>query len=81
MSLKMLRNFNVDNRVALITGGAGLLGREHAIALLEIGAKVYLGDVDTIGLSKVVSDLNLLYPDMVFTVPLMLPTSFCEGCS
>ena len=62
MSLKMLRNFNVDNRVALITGGAGLLGREHAIALLEIGAKVYLGDVDTIGLSKVVSDLNLYIP-------------------
>jgi len=29
--------FEVDGRVALITGGGGLMGREHALALLEIG--------------------------------------------
>ena len=29
----------------VITGGAGLLGHEHAIALMELGANVYLLDV------------------------------------
>ena len=31
---------------AIITGGAGLLGREHAVALAEIGYKVFLFDID-----------------------------------
>lgn len=35
---------------AIITGGAGLLGREHAIALAEIGYKVFLFDVDFVSL-------------------------------
>ena len=34
------------NRSALITGAAGLLGKQHAIALLEIGFKVVLVDVN-----------------------------------
>lgn len=36
--------FDLNNRVALITGGAGLLATEHAIALADYGAKVYLSD-------------------------------------
>ena len=38
--------FDLRDRVALITGGAGLLGTQHACALAEIGAKVIIADID-----------------------------------
>lgn len=41
----MLNKFNLHNKVALITGAAGLLGIEHAAALLETGASVILTDL------------------------------------
>jgi NAD(P)-dependent dehydrogenase (short-subunit alcohol dehydrogenase family) len=40
-----LNKFNLTGKTALITGGAGLLGREHAAALLESGATVVLTDI------------------------------------
>ena len=42
----------MNNRVALITGAAGLLGRQHAIALLELNFKVILVDINKKELSK-----------------------------
>ena len=38
--------FNLTGKTALITGAAGLLGMEHAAALLESGAQVVLTDID-----------------------------------
>ncbi|WP_153799440.1 SDR family oxidoreductase [Foetidibacter luteolus] len=38
--------FNLEGRVAIITGGAGLLASEHALALTAFGAKVMLADVN-----------------------------------
>jgi NAD(P)-dependent dehydrogenase (short-subunit alcohol dehydrogenase family) len=37
--------FNLSGKTALITGAAGLLGKEHATALLESGAQVVLTDI------------------------------------
>lgn len=42
---KSLNKFNLTGKTALITGAAGLLGREHAAALLGIGATVVLTDI------------------------------------
>ena len=36
--------FDLNDRVAIITGGGGLLASEHAIALTDFGAKVILTD-------------------------------------
>jgi NAD(P)-dependent dehydrogenase (short-subunit alcohol dehydrogenase family) len=52
-----LPKFNLIGKWALITGGAGLLGKEHAAALLEIGAKVVLWDVNKENLISVTNDL------------------------
>ena len=37
--------FNLSGKTALITGAAGLLGSEHATALLESGATVVITDI------------------------------------
>ena len=47
-----LSKFDLTNRIALITGAAGLLGYEHAFALLECNAKVILTDINESGLLK-----------------------------
>jgi NAD(P)-dependent dehydrogenase (short-subunit alcohol dehydrogenase family) len=46
MADSRLKKFDLDGKNALITGAAGLLGFEHAAALLEVGAKVVLTDIN-----------------------------------
>ena len=50
--------FNLSGKTALITGAAGLLGIEHAVALLESGAKVILTDIKNKALAKAKDDLH-----------------------
>lgn len=45
-TLKLPKPFDLSGRVALITGGSGLLGSQHARALAEIGASVVIADID-----------------------------------
>ncbi len=52
------KKFDLSKNTALITGGAGLLGMEHAAALLENGATVILTDVNQPLLSSAVDQLK-----------------------
>lgn len=45
-ALNLPNPFDLRGRVALITGGSGLLGAQHARALAEIGAQVVIADID-----------------------------------
>ena len=49
---KAFEKYCLDGKTALITGAAGLLGKEHAAALLESGATVVLTDISEAGLSS-----------------------------
>jgi NAD(P)-dependent dehydrogenase (short-subunit alcohol dehydrogenase family) len=62
-ALRLPDAFNLSGKVALITGGAGLLGVQHAHALAEIGAKVVLADVDEVAASRAAARINQTYGD------------------
>lgn len=60
----MLTNrFNLSGRTALITGAAGLLGIEHAAALLECDCRVILTDISEIGLQVAQKQLKKEFPN------------------
>ncbi len=48
---KAFEKFDLTDRTALITGAAGLLGIEHAAALLASGATVVLTDINSVSLA------------------------------
>ena len=54
----MSEKFELKNRVAIITGGVGLLGVEHAKSLLKAGAIVYLADINVENGIKISDDLG-----------------------
>ncbi len=54
-------NFNLKGKTALITGASGLLGIQHALALLECGAIVVLTDIDFPNLQRVQNSLMKEY--------------------
>lgn len=59
--------FDLTNKIALITGGAGLLASEHAIALASHGAKVYMADIN---LEKCIQKANEIEEYPIETIQL-----------
>src|SRR3972149_1685426 len=44
-----LERFQIPGRVAVVTGGAGLLGSSHALALGQAGGRGVIADIDGAG--------------------------------
>jgi NAD(P)-dependent dehydrogenase (short-subunit alcohol dehydrogenase family) len=58
--------YNLSGKTSLITGSAGLLGFQHASALLESGSKVILTDINAKNLLETKQKLSKLYdPDLI----------------
>ena len=46
MTESVLKKFDMSGKTAVITGAAGLLGKQFALALAQAGAKVVLADLN-----------------------------------
>ena len=57
------KKFDLSGKTALITGAGGLLGPEHASALLEHGAKVLLTDISSASLDSAMEDIKKKFAD------------------
>lgn len=54
--------FDLTSRVAVITGGAGLLGYQHAATIAGLGGTPVLLDIDAAGLARNAEKLQQSYP-------------------
>ncbi len=62
-------------KYSLITGSAGLLGRYHAEALLQLNSKVILTDIDKDRLEATFKNLKKLYPKKIIITSTLDVTS------
>ena len=62
----MIKKFKLDNKLAIVTGGSGLLGKEHCIALLELGARVIILEKNILEAKKFCESFKLTkYRDFI----------------
>jgi NAD(P)-dependent dehydrogenase (short-subunit alcohol dehydrogenase family) len=67
--------FDLEGKTALITGASGLLGQEHAYALLESGATVVLTDISIEGLKLAKEKLSKSFCNNLIITETMNVTS------
>lgn len=60
--MNAIEKFRIPGRVIVITGGAGLLGKKHAEAVIEGGGIPVLIDISDTSLSRAKADLAGRYP-------------------
>ena len=56
--MKLLKKFDLTKKTVLITGAAGLLGREHAAAMLESGATIVITDLKMQSINRLKDELE-----------------------
>lgn len=61
--MNTLDKFSLDGKTAIITGCAGLLGYQHAVALLELGCNVVLTDSNPSALDICFNKLRSVFPN------------------
>jgi NAD(P)-dependent dehydrogenase (short-subunit alcohol dehydrogenase family) len=64
------RALRLDNRVFVISGGAGLLGAEHALAIAEAGGTAILGDIRMTAVEERARELGRSFAGKVFALKL-----------
>ena len=57
-----LNEFSLKDKTALITGGGGFLGYQHAVSLLESGANIVLSDISIENLKFATKNLKINFP-------------------
>jgi len=62
--MNILDHFSLKNKVALVTGGAGLYGRQIVRALAEAGARTYIGSRNLEALEKLAGEHRELGHDV-----------------
>jgi NAD(P)-dependent dehydrogenase (short-subunit alcohol dehydrogenase family) len=62
--MKEFPKFNLSDKWALITGAAGLLGKEHAKALAQCCANLVLIDINNLQLEQTESEIKKYFPEV-----------------
>lgn len=62
--------FDLSGRIAVVTGGAGLLGGLHARTVVEAGGTAVLADVDTEAAERVARDVSAAGPGSAVAWPM-----------
>ena len=73
----ILNNFDLRNRVAVVTGGAGLLGEGFCRTLVQVGANVLVADREGSKAQAVVEKLGAVGKAQAFEVDVTQPESVC----
>lgn len=74
-----LAKFRLDGKIALVTGGAGLLGSEFCRTLSSAGAKTILADIDQQSGEQVASELCAVNLDVEFAALDVTDPIACEN--
>ena len=64
----VMNSFSLEGQVVAITGGAGMLGRQHAFAVIEAGGAAVLLDHDANALAEAVDTLSIKDPQKLMTL-------------
>jgi NAD(P)-dependent dehydrogenase (short-subunit alcohol dehydrogenase family) len=59
--------FSCKNKVALITGGAGLIGHEISKGLFDFGATVYIADQNQVAVAKLMDETGIRFVHLDIT--------------
>lgn len=63
IEMTAIDKFYIEDKVVIITGGAGLLGRKHAEAVIEGRGIPVLIDISNKALKEVMESLQHIYPE------------------